>query len=218
MKHIGLGENRYQAFRDVAHQVDADEIIESENAGLRDAKWTAKYGVGLLRLQPHFEGGMQCRLDREHTNAVAKKSGCVIAKNNALAHARLIEMLEAVVGLETEFVGQLILEISGAEPSQNLVQAIYGHTEGNPFFMTEIIRLLGERRLSGGDPFEDEGLGELEIPHGVLEVVGQRLNRLSAECESALTTAAVIGRQFDFRVLGLLDGEISETQMLEAME
>ncbi len=114
-----------------------------------------------------------------------------------------------LAGLETEFVGQLIFEISGAEPSQKMVQAIYGHTEGNPFFMTEIIRLLGERRLPGGEPFEDDGLNELEIPHGVLNVIGQRLNRLSAECESALTTAAAIGRQFDFRVLGLLDGEVS---------
>ncbi|MCZ6789880.1 MAG: LuxR C-terminal-related transcriptional regulator [Chloroflexi bacterium] len=82
--------------------------------------------------------------------------------------------------------------------------------------MTEIIRLLGERRLLVREP--DEGLGELEIPQSVLEVIGQRLNRLSSNCESILTTAAVIGREFNFQVLGLLSEDTSETQLLELID
>ena len=125
-------------------------------------------------------------------------------------------------GLESEHVGRLIGDISGAEPSQELVQAIYGHTEGNPFFMTEIIRLLAERRLATGEPDtsgpDASGPGGLEIPQSVLEVIGQRLNRLSTGCESVLTTAAVIGRQFDFRLLGILSEETSEAQLLASMD
>ena len=124
---------------------------------------------------------------------------------------------EELEGLESEYVGQLITDISGAVPSQELVQAIYGHTEGNPFFMTEVIRLLGERRGSNAGPEEYDAAG-LEIPQSILEVIGQRLNRLSTECETVLTTAAVIGRQFDFGLLGLLSDEIQETQLLESMD
>jgi len=124
---------------------------------------------------------------------------------------------EELAGLDAGDVGQLIEHISGAEPSPEMVQAIYEHTDGNPFFMTEIIRLLGVSRLSASRP-ADVDLAELEIPQSVLEVVGQRLNRLSADCESSLTTAAVIGRQFDFRVLGSLSEEISETQLLESID
>ena len=124
---------------------------------------------------------------------------------------------EELGGLESEHVGQLIRDISGAEPSPELVQAIYSHTEGNPFFMTEIIRLLVERRLTTGEPGE-VGLGDLEIPQGVLEVIGQRLNRLSPECEGVLTTAAVIGRQFDFKLLGSLSEESTEAQLLASMD
>jgi DNA-binding CsgD family transcriptional regulator len=124
---------------------------------------------------------------------------------------------EELRGLETEYVSRLIRDISGAEPSPEMVQAIYAHTEGNPFFMTEIIRLLSERRLAADGPKED-GLSGLEIPRSVLEVIGQRLNRLSTECESILTTAAVIGRQFEFRVLGLLSNESSETQLLKSID
>jgi len=124
---------------------------------------------------------------------------------------------EELTGLETEQAGELIRSIGGFDPSQELVQAIYGHTEGNPFFMTEITRLLGERRLANGGLVEDT-LDGLEIPRSVLEVVGQRLNRLSSNCESSLTTAAVIGRQFDFRLLGLLSEEVPEIELLESVD
>ncbi len=102
-------------------------------------------------------------------------------------------------GLEGESVAQLISDISGQEPSQELVATIHARTEGNPFFMTELIRLLEERQSTDGAPV-DTVLSGLEIPQSVLEVIGQRLNRLSTECEAALTTAAVIGRQFDFEL------------------
>ncbi len=124
---------------------------------------------------------------------------------------------ESLGGLESEYVGQLINDISGDEPSPGLVQAIFGHTDGNPFFMTEIIRLLTESRLAGV-PSGQPGLEELEVPPSVLEVIGQRLNRLSPECESILTTAAVIGREFDFGLLGSLSEEASESQLLASID
>lgn len=124
---------------------------------------------------------------------------------------------EGLGGLELEQIGQLIGDISGSEPSQELVQAIFEHTDGNPFFMTEIIRLLEEKRLSGGHT-ATTGLEDLEIPPGVLEVIGQRLNRLSTECEGVLTTAAVIGREFDFELLGSLSEEATESQLLALID
>ena len=51
-----------------------------------------------------------------------------------------------------------------------------------------------------------------------MEVVGQRLNRLSTDCESILTAAAVIGCQFEFGVLGPLNEEITEIALLESMD
>ena len=120
-------------------------------------------------------------------------------------------------GLESGAVGQFIQAAAGSEAPQDLIDAIYAHTEGNPFFMTEVIRLLQER----GELEEGSGAGvpvTLGIPQGVLEVIGQRLNRLSQECQGILTTAAVIGRQFDFRLLAILSEGSSETQLLESVD
>ena len=119
---------------------------------------------------------------------------------------------EKLLGLEREHVGQLITGISGVEPSKKLIEAIYDHTEGNPFFMAEAIRLVGTNSQRGEDSID------LEIPKSVLEVIGQRLNRLSKECEDILTTAAIIGRQFDFRLLEILSEDLNESRLLETVD
>ena len=49
------------------------------------------------------------------------------------------------------------------------------------------------------------------------EVIGRRLNRLSERCNRVLTVASVIGREFDFKLLSVLN-DISEGQLLEVIE
>lgn len=85
-----------------------------------------------------------------------------------------------------------------------LTRAVSTETEGNPFFVGEVFRHLAE----SGAAAEVDGrwrvlrpLAEVGIPEGVREVVGRRLSRLSEGANEVLTTAAVIGREFE---LGLL--------------
>jgi predicted ATPase len=122
-----------------------------------------------------------------------------------------------LAGLAAGDIGPYIQAASGVEPSRQLISALHDHTDGNPLFLGEVIRLLAER----GEL--DQGMGDdppaaLGISQGVLQVIGQRLNRLSADCGAVLTTAAVIGRQFDFNVLESLSEDISESRLLELVE
>ena len=119
-------------------------------------------------------------------------------------------------GLGQDELGQLIEATTGVKLSQEVTDTLYAHTEGNPFFMTEVIRLLSE---SGELTSEYIGTPEgLRIPEGVREVIGQRLNRLSEQCNEVLTTASIIGREFDFRLLNILSGGVSEDQLLQAVD
>ena len=82
--------------------------------------------------------------------------------------------------------------------------------------MTEVIRLLSE-----GGELTAEHIGTpvgLRIPEGVREVIGQRLNRLSARSNEVLTTASVIGREFDFQVLFGVNGGVTEDQLLQSVD
>ena len=119
-------------------------------------------------------------------------------------------------GLGQDELGQFIESTTGVHLSQDLTDTLYAHTEGNPFFMTEVIRLLSESgELTANYIGTPEGL---KVPEGVREVIGQRLNRLSELCNQVLTTASIIGREFEFRLLNSLMGDTTEDRVLEAVE
>ena len=86
-----------------------------------------------------------------------------------------------------------------------LAREITAETDGNPFFVGEMLRHLSEsgavRQTAGGRWELRHGLEELGMPQSVREVVHRRVERLGEGCRRALTTAAVIGRDFDVELL-----------------
>jgi class 3 adenylate cyclase len=99
-------------------------------------------------------------------------------------------------GLNQDQVRRCIAAIGGAEPKPELVTAVYDRTEGNPFFVGELVRLLAsEGRL------DRSGLLTAGVPEGVRQVIGRRLNRLSEPTVRILTVASVQGRDFDLDVV-----------------
>jgi len=71
-------------------------------------------------------------------------------------------------GLAREDTRRFIEASAGIEPTVGLVEALYSHTGGNPFFMTEVIRLLSESgELTGGGTCIP---GRMRIPQGVRAV------------------------------------------------
>src|SRR5262245_37405335 len=104
----------------------------------------------------------------------------------------------------------------GATPSEELIAAIHAETEGNPFFVGEIVHLLAaEGRLE-----DDVDLGAhltLGIPQGVREVIGRRLRRLSDECMPVLTLASVLGREFGLDALARLS-ELRADELLDVLD
>jgi DNA-binding SARP family transcriptional activator len=103
-----------------------------------------------------------------------------------------------LAGLNEHEVGQLVAVLGVDAPDPAFVGALHGETEGNPFFIEEVVRHLREstRELDADVSLTDAG-----VPDGVREVTARRLRRLSPESRQALQVAAVIGREFDYDVL-----------------
>ena len=96
-------------------------------------------------------------------------------------------------GLSVAAVERYIEMTAGTPAPPGLAKAVQEQTDGNPFFVGEVVRLLAsEGKLSSGG-----SAAELEIPQGVREVVGRRLDRLSEDTNEALRVGAVIGRDFE---------------------
>jgi len=102
-------------------------------------------------------------------------------------------------GLGEPEVARYIEMTAGIAPSDALVAAVFRETEGNPFFLSEVVRLLvADGRLQDTG---DTSSWTVAIPQSVREVVGRRLDRLSADCNAVLTVAAVVGREFGLDAL-----------------
>ncbi|MCA1690738.1 MAG: AAA family ATPase [Actinobacteria bacterium] len=93
-----------------------------------------------------------------------------------------------------------------------LAHALRRETDGNPFFVVEVLRHLDESgavRLGG----RDQSVYCLPIFDGVREVVLQRVRRLE-EGAATLSVAAVLGQEFDFELLERLSGPDTDPQQL----
>jgi tetratricopeptide (TPR) repeat protein len=115
-------------------------------------------------------------------------------------------------GLEEPEVRAYLAATTGREPARDLVTRIFEETEGNPFFLAEVVNLMTEE-----GSFEAGSVSDVALPDGVREALGRRLDRLSEEANELLTTAAVVGREFDYETLKLLS-EHEDDALLSLLE
>jgi class 3 adenylate cyclase/tetratricopeptide (TPR) repeat protein len=128
-------------------------------------------------------------------------------------------------GMERLLIGGLdeaevmaLLEAIGRPLGENvgeLARAIRAHTEGNAFFVGELVRHAVESGNLGRNG--DGGLEHLGIPEGVHEVVLRRLGSLSEAANRTLVTAAVVGAEFNLAVVAVVT-ELDEDAVAEALE
>ncbi|MGH9003516.1 MAG: ATP-binding protein, partial [Acidimicrobiia bacterium] len=121
----------------------------------------------------------------------------------------------SVTGLDRVGVGAFLARLAGhpidGEDGESLVRTVWEETEGNPFFLGEMLRLLSE---SGAIARQDDRwvitVEDLGIPEGVRDVVGRRLSRLSDDANRTLAVAAVAGLEFEPAVVRAAAGLAEE--------
>jgi eukaryotic-like serine/threonine-protein kinase len=104
-------------------------------------------------------------------------------------------------GLTVEEVEAYVTSVGGDVVSRSVAARLRAVTGGNPFFLGEVVRL---RPAPGG--FAGNGVEQVEdpllrIPEEVRVLIRRRVADLSTETVSVLRTSAVIGREFDLRLL-----------------
>ncbi|MGH3082927.1 MAG: ATP-binding protein [Gaiellaceae bacterium] len=134
-----------------------------------------------------------------------------------LARERLFERIH-LRGLSLEDVQGFIEATCGFVPDQGLVEAVHVQTEGNPFFVSEVVRLLMEEGVLAPDTAVTQERWTARIPEGVREAIGRRLDHLSGRCNEALTLAAAIGREFTLDQLAGVIDDLSEDRLLEVLD
>ena len=132
----------------------------------------------------------------------------------ALAREPVVERI-SLGGLDRAGVARLVGRTIGGRPAEPLVQAVHDRCGGNPFFITELLRLLdSERQLAAPDA---TAAARHDIPVGVRDVLRARLGRLPAQTSTVLMVAAVAGRGFDLDLIEAVTG-LEDDSALDAAE
>jgi class 3 adenylate cyclase/tetratricopeptide (TPR) repeat protein len=96
-----------------------------------------------------------------------------------------------LTGLPVADIATFVAQLTDADPDERLVAVLAARTEGNPFFVGELVRLLASE-----DSIDSTAV-ERRLPETVRAAVARRLDRLGSDLRELLAVSAVIGRDFD---------------------
>ena len=184
---------------------------------LDDLHWADKPSLLLLQFVARELAGSRLLLMGTYRDMELSRQHPLAESLGELTRERMFQRV-LLRGLSREDVARFIEVATGLVAQEGLVNAVYTQTEGNPLFVTEVVRLL----VQEGDLTADRTTGReswtVRIPEGVREVIGRRLNRLSERCNETLTVASVLGREFHFDQLSRLVDDISEDRLLDVLD
>lgn len=115
--------------------------------------------------------------------------------------------------------GDQLSALLGENVSGEFAVAVHRETEGNPFFIEEVLKAL----IESGAVLRESGrwtrceMDQLLIPQSVKEAIGNRLDRVSQECNELLRLGAILGKVFSIDDLTAA-AEQSEDALLDALD
>ena len=141
--------------------------------------------------------------------ALRRQSGVSRIELTGLDDSGVVSFMEAAAGQTLDDAGV------------GLAHAVYRETDGNPFFVSEVLRHLSETGAiyqdATGRWVAEDSLDQTALPDSVREVIGARVGRLGSNAGRVLSMAAVIGRDFDLDVLARAT-ETTEDEVLDILD
>ena len=179
---------------------------------LDDLQWADSASLAFVRFLA--QGRRPCRIlivatyrDTEPERPQLREALAALARAQHIVHVPL-------KGLDVEEAALVVNAGLGRAADDDAVTALHHGTNGNPFFITQIVRL--QRELG----FDEAPSSALPVPRTLAEVVNRRLAMLPAGCIDVLEVAAVIGRDFRLEQLGVLTrlADVPLVPLLDALE
>jgi tetratricopeptide (TPR) repeat protein len=222
------------------HLEPAPEIADPKQARFRLLDTTTTFLIGAARTEPLVlilddlhaaDAGsllllefVAHRLSEASLLVVGTFRDVELTRGHPLSHTlaeltreRLFERLP-LRGLSAGEVRRFLAETLGVAPPDGLVTAVHAETEGNPLFVTEVVRLLVQEGRLTPEALVEGRDWSVGVPEGVRDVLGRRLDRLSSACNELLRLASIIGNEFGFDQLDRLSDARSEDELLETIE
>jgi class 3 adenylate cyclase len=174
----------------VRRLIDAQSLLQPSVLCLQDLHWADPSTVQLLReiaAPPIAPAVFVCNFRPEFTLGIEGERALGLDELSSRQSERLVTSL-----------------LGNADPPPELVGFIGGHTDGNPFFIEEIINRLIETEAlvrSNGSWKLTQGLDRIDMPSTIRGVIQARIDHLDVDRRRLLREASVVGREFLYRVV-----------------
>jgi len=174
---------------------------------LDDLQWADKGSLLLLRHLAAAQQAMRVLVVGTYRDSELSRSHPLTDTLATLHRQQGVSRIE-LAGLDDSGVLSYLEAAAGQtldDAGVGLAHAVYRETDGNPFFVSEVLRHLSETGAiyqdASGRWTSDDSLEQMVLPDSVRVVIGARVGRLGQDAERVLSMAAVIGRDFDVDLL-----------------
>ncbi len=127
-----------------------------------------------------------------------------------------------VTPLDLQSIHQMVVQMLEGEVTKTAVAFLAVKSEGNPFYLEQLVLDLYERGLfykNNAGIFDLRSVYDQDIPTNINTLLLSRLDRLENEVKHVVRTATVLGQEFELRVLShMLKGDpqlINKVQVAE---
>ncbi|MDX6718695.1 MAG: hypothetical protein QOJ63_949, partial [Solirubrobacteraceae bacterium] len=186
---------------------------------LDDLHWADKVTLLLLRYLVRYPRQARLMMIGTYRETELDAGHPLVATLAELSSERLLQR-RALAPLDEAAVSRLVSVHAGDRASPELRRLVFDGTEGNAFFVVEVLRDLAESGAIGGanaHQQHDIAAGRLAVPDGVKDVIAHRLARLGHQTSRLLETASVLGREFELDVLQRLS-QLDEDELVNRLE
>ena len=160
-----------------------------------DLQWSDDASLDLLHYLARNLGETRVLLCGTYRTEEKEASPGLLRFAGLLRREKLSEemFLESLSAKEVSTMLRLLCP--GKETSEEFQDFLYEKTEGNPFFVEELVKFLGEEGIG-------EGLPRIrEVPLSIYAVLQRRMDSLAPGMKEILACAALVGKEFEFEVL-----------------
>jgi DNA-binding SARP family transcriptional activator len=188
---------------------------------IEDLQWCDQDTLEWLRYFLHSDSDLRLLVVGTMRSASVPLHNSLTALLMALRHSgQLIEI--ELMPLDRQETAMLAYQVAGETLPDNEVAWLYDVTEGNALFVVEMVRASRltttySERTDAATIDQPIGIQPLKMPPKVQAVIESRLETLSPAARDLASLAAVIGRQFKFRVLAFAT-DIGEDELTHALD
>ncbi|MBD1929542.1 AAA family ATPase [Trichocoleus sp. FACHB-90] len=152
-----------------------------------------------------------------------QKTGAAV-NNIVLSPLQLIHVEELIADTLNKFVCSESLSVE----IRNFASLLFNKTQGNPFFLTQLLKTLYQEDLLGYDLHSSEWQWNIEqilaigiTDYNVVELIARNIRKLPDETQKVLKLAACIGNTFNLEILSVVNEEttlVTAAQLWSALQ